>query len=639
MKRLKPKTWYIGFFLLIFFLALLNFNLALNFHFMYDDWGNLFYMVTKNSSGYVGQFDVHPGNYLTFLPLVPLFGVNPIPYNYFGLIVKIVIALCVGVFSATLLKDKKYFFIASIFYASYFGSEETYLFTTARNNALNIAAVCFSFTFFIKSYLNKDRKFFLGFIIALFLGFFADPARMMVIPPLLILWEFIERWQNKKLKQRDFLVRIGLVLIVSLVGILSTPLGRSIILPDANSPRGHIAQTLFSSEYYVNYFLGVGYLITSYFNIPLGIDQYFKTLIANTENIGKVFIALMWLVSIWRFFKKSSDSAFWFIVSIGIPVSLLLNWLAFPYIIAKAEHRYQAISSVFFVVLITYLLGKLRTKARVIALICFVILNLFINTRYIWNLNGIRAFERVEDYYVTQYSEIPPNAHPGIFILSGNSRMLSEQVYWASGGTVPYAFRKGIVDLNQMPSFAPDYDVGSKILCNELGKRPVVGEWIKQEKKISIDEVYGWEMDDRDFMRNTTDKARIKLAVLSSCLSKIQNLNVIDGLDLKATSYLPTIYTADKSGAGFLFNLSNNKPLDSLKISIELLDNGNLLETEKKDFLFKPMKEKLEKIDIEVIQNNSSKDVPTAKITVEACEKGCDANLNPPNMKTVYVQL
>lgn len=287
-------------------LALLQFSIALNFHFLYDDWGNLWYIWSGNTKEYSEQFDFHPGNYLTFIPAAYLFGTNPIPYNFLGLVSKIGAAFVVGFFAATLLKQKKAFYLSAILYAAYFGSMESYTFTTARNNVLNLVALLLAFTFFMRSYFNKFQKEFiasLGFIV---LSFFADPIRMIFVPFIFIGWEGLTRWYDKVLKSKEFIYRAVGVLAACLIGLITTKLGRSLFIQSDIVERQNILLSGTLVQYYQSPFLGLGSLIVSI--IDLKFIEWIQQVSRFTFQFGFVFLLFLIVTPVIAIIRKSKST-------------------------------------------------------------------------------------------------------------------------------------------------------------------------------------------------------------------------------------------------------------------------------------------------------------------------------------------
>lgn len=510
---------YAIFVCLVILISIFNFGYALNFHFYMDDWGNIWYVLTDNKSGYEGQFNIHPGNYLVFLPVIKLFGLNPIPYNYLGLCTKIILSLVIGFLALTLLKRKDAFFYATVLYASYFGSLESYMWATARNNAFNLLAVAATIIFYIKSYFSQKKFLFTLSMFFLFMGFFADPARMIFLPFLLIVSDFIQTWTKEKSLKKVIRFRLLIVFAVSLLGIFSTELGRSIILPGSQSQHGYIFKAFSDPSYFQNFLLGLGYLITSYFILP-------NELLANaiiptglTTAIGGVFLVSLVVIGLYNI-TKGKDINYGIFIPGGIILFLFLNWVAFPYLIPVIQHRYQVISSAFFIVFLTGIILKFK-KHSLKLLLLFIVMNLWQSFIIVSDWNSIRDFSKVQSLIDTQLNYIPKNAKPEMFVLQGNKRIVVEQLAWSAGGTIPYSIKYQINDVKNMPAFVADWTLITEVFCNKRGSKPVVGEWVKQEKSIDISNVYGFKVDDHERILDVTDDIRLQILGTSECSDKI----------------------------------------------------------------------------------------------------------------------
>ncbi len=551
----KHKLFFI-FFLIVVLLSLISFNYALGFHFWLDDWMNLWFVLNGHKEGYQGQFDIHPGNYVTFFSQVYLFGTEPLLYNWFGLVCKICLSFIVGLLAWVITKNKKSFYIGTLLYASYFGGMESFVFTTARNNLLNLGLVCFTIIFYLTgTYQNKNKLKGVG-LLFLFLSFLSDPARMVFLPMLLIVYEVVIWMRKRDESFSKALIRTSILIVVSLAGFFSTPLGTNL---GGQTSSGHFSEIFFISSNYYAFFTGLGDLIASYLHI-------FKPQpVAYSWIIGVLFI--IWLIawSLWQLFKNENIEVAIFLNSIWM--SLIINWLAFPYLIAVSQHRYQTISAAFFIVLVTMLLIKLKKKYLPV-LVLIIILNVIHSIGINHDWNTVRDYKKVQKLINVEMSYIPKNSNPQLLVLEGSPRIVSEGLGWTFGGSVPYSFSRNISSIDDVPSSAPTLEQNVEIFCNILGKRPVIGTWVTQTKPMDINNVYGFQVNDFEIMENNTDQVRMRILGYSKCIQKTPGKIISPGLELDYYLVSRELYTPGKSGIFLHWSLDENK-IDQLTIDYQ----------------------------------------------------------------------
>lgn len=541
------------FLLLVSLLSVVSFNYALYFHFWLDDWMNLWFVLNNHASGYRGQFDYHPANYVIFFLQAFLFGTNPLVYNWFGVFCKIIVSLIVGLLAWQITRTKKAFYIATLLYASYFGGQESYVFVTARNNLVNLSVVCLTLVFYLQSKYRGSRKLFWLSLVFLYVSFVSDPGRMIFLPVLMIAYEFL-RWIVKPeggFKQT--VLNCSLFLIVGVAGFLSTPLGLN---PGGQMQDGHFTKVFLSISNYQAFFTGLGDLLGSYLHLfsprPLAFSW-----VLGIFSLGGI---LLWSLSrIWK--KQNLEIA---VFSQSIWLFLLLNWLAFPYLISVSQHRYQTISAAFFMVLVTFfLLNMKKWLWPVVMLIILLHLIHSIAINYDWNT--VRNYSKTQKLINTQLAFIPFDSKPQMLVIEGNPRIVAEGIGWTFGGTVPYSFTRNITRLEDLPSSAPTFQQNTEIFCNELGRRPVVADWIDQRQPMDISQVYGFKVNDLEQLENNTDEYRMRILGHAGCISKKTGSQISDKIKLDYYVVSSQLYTKNTTGV-YLRWVINKQALNKLTI-------------------------------------------------------------------------
>lgn len=555
MFKSQKYKYYLSFVLLITLLSLLNLSLGLNFHFILDDWMNIWFVLAGDVKNFSTQFDYHPANYIVFLPFIYIFRDNPIPYNYLGLIAKIFASLTVGLMTAEITGKRKAFYFSAIIYASYFGAEESIVFTTARNNIANLILTCLTIYFYLTSFHTKNRIFLIFCLAFLFLTILADPIRMIFVPLLMIVFLFIVYFK-KNLTADLMFIKAILIIIVTIIALFSTVYGRQLFFPGQEVEKGFIYKSFSHTKDYPIFIINTGNLITSYFRIPLTSD-----VIPNVDRsaffIGILFVFFLIVYGIYNIIKGNIREGF-FIPS-GILLFLFINWLAFTYIVAPAHHRYQTISSAFFIALVTSLLLKITGNKKVFFITCLiVVINLFHSFLIIKYWDGIRNYNKVQHLINKQIEIIPQNSDPKLFTLQGSSRIVSEQFGWSFGGTVPYSFRKGLYNRNDIPSFSPDFSENSNIYCNLKNRRPVIADWTNQKEKMSISQVYGFKINDQERMENITDLVRMTILGESQCTLKTNLGEVSPGIYIENIVFSPELFTPKMVGVYVEWKIDNS---------------------------------------------------------------------------------
>jgi len=411
----------------------------------------------------------------------------------------------------------------------------------------------------------------------MFLTIYADPARSIALPLLLIVWEYFQSKDREIISYKNIAGKISILLGVIILGLLPTSYGRSILFTaDGNLQK--LIQALGNKSYTSNYLTSLGNLFGSFITHDVDFEGVIAKIFKSPEIVGVFLIIILFLLSAISVVKRWKNYAFFIISFLGVLLFLLPNWIAFPYMAVSASHRYQTLSSMFFLFIVFNLLIKTPKKILISLTITLIVINIFRSYQINRLEKAYRDYFTVKAIYDKQELEAPQDLSDSLFFFGGKPPL---SMLWAAGGTIPLSISRNISDINKLPAFTADIDLAANLVCSNDIKKQVIYDWFPMDKPIPIENVYAWRVNDSGRLENNTDEVRIKIAQMSECLKKDVNIKIFEDIKLNSIIRLNKLYTKDTQAVSFKWETPSDK--DS-KINIEYFiydsKTSNLLKKE-----------------------------------------------------------
>ncbi len=553
MKYIKKKVFSLIFLCILnVFLVNISFGKAKDYTFWRDDWlvvwAGRYYpsILNKEDAGRLRTVGATLHNWF-FIKVVGFDNAN---WQRTGMALKVINSLILFYLVLTLTSSAKVGFFSSVLYASSFGGLEAYSWT--RLVAFTLTIIMLAFIFYVKSYFQNKKKY---FILAILFSFFAvslDMWRSLGLLVVIPLWEILITFSKKTpYKIRNSLKRVSIYVISFIVfaGVISGAITISQKdIPGSSSVNQAIVARFLNKEKFSYFLISIGNLVRS----PLFPTMEEGSLSAGDNLsmiLGSVFLIITFVIS-WRFLKKRSPNLVLpLVLMVWILVFYFPNWFYEPFISLGATHRYIAISAVAFYILIILLLNKIKFSASILSVTLLVLLNMNNSIKITDHAYLIRGREVVDLLWDKIVSTVPPGEVKSVFVIWGEHYLRGYVFDWS--GPYPYAFKRGIRSLWDFPILV-NKETAASLVCDPETKIPywgVGGGTQRAGEATKIDKIYGWYIGNSGILEDKTDFIRGEVAKLATCMFRKENILVLPNLSVQSINLVERLSVkGDKSG-------------------------------------------------------------------------------------------
>lgn len=482
--------WYIGFLnkpvilipLLTIF-SLVSFWRILSFNFFQDDYQFLWYALFHPLNHFI-TFR-HPGTPLEALVFTYIFGLNPLPWEIIGIVIKVTAAYLTGIFLYRITYSKLAGILAGVFFASSYAGLYAIDAFNYHVPALASIFILLSLIYLVKS-VQINTKDFILFITFFLFATFLDPAR--VLPTIIFIPLFILLFQKSKNfgTVKKYLIKSFIVFII--IGVPLTLLWYTKATTNVSSQleiflRGMITKPSFmitKTKDIGNYFATISNMFFDpIYGLSVNPPKY------ETANYLRLFGLLgfslfaLWIVGLIYFLRKK-------IVTIGI-LSLFLFWtflfylpnfLQEPRAPMTSINHYLFISSIGYICFIAYLLSRVSKRWITITIaILFIVINIYKSNVFLYQQLPFRSASLAQNAWNTILQSVQQSRKGQVFLFVGNS-------YWAGYSIMsfgPYHFLLSRNDPRQedLPVFTTDEKFVVDLLCSS---------------RVTLSQIYTWNV-------------------------------------------------------------------------------------------------------------------------------------------------
>ncbi len=503
-------------FCLIVVLSFLSCYKSFRYGFWRDDWVLIWQALYDRANFLKWILGIrHPGEIFNTYALAPIFGQQVLLWQYFGFILKVLVSLVSSFVLYSLIGSKKGAFISSLLIASSFIGLEGYNWISARLNVYVLLVCLIATLFYIESKKMSSIKYYIYSLIFLIFGMFMEPGRVIFLPFVLISWEItVGRIENSIFKFIN-LIRMVFIIIATLAGALTTSYGRTLLYGGTS---GYIQNLQKDNSAFLRFFYSLSNLILIYIKgirESAGLSTGFNRFDA---YIGLLLVVLLILSGLFMFVKKEKNLPVFVVSSLWLLLFFAPGWISDMSVSLSESSRFFTISSVGFTWILTLIVLKFSPKICIVVTILLIFTNLLFSNKIQSSNYNIRSFEIANNFYRTQQKYVSGLGTPLIFIVTGDNILKGYIFDWGTDGSVQFSYARSIKQIEKIPIYGIDYKLAAKLICEKNVNRPFINEWGLQTDKVTIDEVYGWNLNKDGNLDQTIDKTRIKVAHEGDCL-------------------------------------------------------------------------------------------------------------------------
>ncbi len=491
-------------------LVFITFWQVLLFGFWIDDWpllwGSLYHLPA------IIRFFDHPISPIQFFILSHIFGTQSIFWYIYLLLLRVIVSYLVSIFAYKVTNSRLVGFLGGVFFAcSYAGFQVVNTPSSSAPLVISIPLLL-SLIMFIK-FLQGNKK-----LIWLTGGFFAiaflfDPARALAV---CFIFPFLFLFLGKSIpKQIKFFQRH--ILKIGLVGAcIGIPLFLVYFLVFKHDSQVAFAISgLFIHPLYIlsklnrvgNFFATIGNL---FIGLVVPMKQNYMDVGVYTRffGIAGVIVFFLGIGSIYGYFKNHSKTmgliGFFILWTFFFYIP---NFLSEPRAPMAGPNRYLFLSSIGFVLLISYLISRIQKKWLVILLsTIFVLLNIYRAHALLAFSATFREAKIINTIWAEINKEVLPNSIDTIFIFSGEEPWLTQDVFYSQLG--PFLLtRKTQNNFDSFPIvMRNDMTQVLSHLCN-VSSFPS-SQNVQIREQIPLSHVFAWEVVSPGVLINKTEIAR-----------------------------------------------------------------------------------------------------------------------------------
>lgn len=476
--------------LLLGLLVLFTYGKVLDFTFWKDDWGYFWTLI--NHIPY-RVFLLHPGTPLEFLLFIPLFGTNVIWWQAAGLVLKLTSAVAVFSMTDALTNSRRAGYIAGIVTATAVFGMDAVGWTSSHVLMLNVICLCFGFSFFIRALDEqgeKDRK---AAVIWFLLALFVDPGRNSILFLLVLLYMvlFQKKLPGDKRVNVAAVTLVGLggiaciVIIVGSLFVTGTPLG-NFIIGNIQHPMRLLGKTYVVAKFFHTFgVMAVGWLsrIPEFDNTV----EYQRIL----SRIGFLFIGLVGFLGWW---KRHTGEGKIVLFCLGwMVLTYVPNWLFEPRLAIGVTHRYMLVSSVGFLILLSYAVSQLKyIWLTILCVIGFSVSNILMSHTVLISYEKERSRETT-DAILSFMDAHTRKTSPMLVLVTGTHPIIHPALYYSM--PAPLGIVEGKKTIKDLPLSireftGTNYDEVLSRICTIPVTREAFGRSVSYEQGIRLPDVY-----------------------------------------------------------------------------------------------------------------------------------------------------
>lgn len=504
---LATNNIYFFIFLVIVF-SFLTFWRVLTFDFLRDDWG--FLWATQYHPGLPLAWNLHPGTKYEDFLLFPLFGWHAFYWQAFGIFLRILAALSFSALLWGFFRSRKITILGGLFFAVNFIGLETVSWSSVHVGAADIIFMCLGFYFWTEYVRFQRIALYCASIIMCCLAVISDPARVILILPIILLFSFLYWWINPNRNLRKS--RLWMVSLSVLCVVVSATF---LLFSSAKNYGGvsilHTA--LQNPEKIKNFFASLGNLFFGWFvQIPeMGslASGYTWTGMAACFLLLNITLVSCYIALV----KKSRYAMFIFIMTLWIIVFYFPNWLFDRNLIVAGTHRYLSIAGVGYIAILTVLVSLFKNKYMLVTVASIIILcNIWTSNRILLQESSYRD-QSISNYLWNNIiHDVPSNGKDSVFMYLGSDYIRGSLLDFS--GAMPFAVAKKIKNTHDIPIPTANDAIILNLLCQHDFLRPSVTRWEIQKNPIPISHIYAWEVNNRK-ITNVSIRERKRLTNLS----------------------------------------------------------------------------------------------------------------------------
>ncbi len=512
MNIIHPNNRYVEYGLYfgsIVILTLFTYHSVLSFTFWKDDWFLLW--AARFHLDKFGIYWIHPATVFEFFVLQKIFGLYPLYWQIFGLVLRVCSAISIMIMISKLTKVRFIGFMSGVLFATTpIGSESTG-WASGRAAIYVVLFLCFGIYFLLEFLDKKDLKNVFATAMLLMLGFISDPLR--AIPVFLIIAIIVLKEIHMKIER----TKIYLLSTIFICGILvfgfffrSFIAGTKIISfisTNLNNPARmmnglHVFGNYFNSLF--NLFL-TGFVYQNHEISELG-HGYYNKLYA---YIGfGVIIILLYIFT--RSVERRRKYRFELLFLLWIILFYFPNWFFEPRLIVTDVHRYLVLSSVGLVGLLSCLVYKIRSQSiQIILLSALIVSNITATHDRLAYVAPFRNTKVVEAVWASITNSIPDSSRRNIFMFSGEEPFKTNVIHIF--GQFAYVLHKNIRDENLVPFIVPDSTNALFLLCNNRTGVSGNADIQVQISSLDVSSVYAWSVKNSGTVQDISEQERSKL--------------------------------------------------------------------------------------------------------------------------------
>lgn len=515
MDSSKFKT-RIAFFGLVCILAFLSLRLALLFDLRSEEFLSLWYPYHGliNETFRTTLYEDHPVSVYQDLLFIRFFGFEPFYWHMVGILLKIINSLLVALIIWKLTLSKKAAIYSGLIFASSVVGLASYVWLSEQAPAIEIIPMLLGFFFWLRSFGERilNYKYLLSVIFFL-LAIHGSLGRGVVIVPLAILYDLLLLTQNpQKSIFLNVLLRGGISSLFSLAFIFFTEM-TSHTISSADAVTSFFDYLLkYPTQAFLNFLYGIGPLVIGWFT-PLW-ESGGQTNKDTLSLIGGILLTITILAIGVSRIRRKDKSIFLFLL-FWIPANYFIGWLLREMyrgvFLPGTSHRYLLIPSIGLVGILGFVLSKFRVRTSIFLLLFILIINVARSIQILTQQLPYQSYKNHKLFWDMVDREVPRKYEGSlIFYFASYEPIMSELAYTQS---VPFATRRGINKVNEVPITTQDRELVKILLCkNNLEVKNILDYGITkdgirlQKNPVPLNNLYVWTYKDNSFINITAEQ-------------------------------------------------------------------------------------------------------------------------------------
>lgn len=489
----------------------------LNLHFWKDEWSRLWMAHYKpylllNLLGLPN----HPGLAIEEMLLEPIFGLNPFYWQLFGLLLKILASLSVGLIVLVTSHSQKVARVAGMFFAVSVIGIESFTGVIAHSSALIIIFFGVGFYYWVLSSQRNNILIFIASLSFLIISFLISPARAAALPLLLLIWDILTITRDFKAKTflklyvvKWFIFLLFIFLIFSLFHGENSSLGSELV------KKTNIISSHFSSLN--NFFASIGNLNLAWI-IPIPETAGLSTPTFLNLTASFLFFIFSGIV-LFKFLRRRTlelqNQLFFFLF---IPLTYLPNWWFYNYITLGASYRYLTIASIGIAFLVAIFITSFNKKYYLFLLLLVLGLNILYTNMLISSQLPYRSVVSVNKVWEQIDNIVPQGETDVIFVFTGKDPNRLMLLDWSS--IYPFAIRRNINNLINAPIVLYQEETIRKMLCGEKVNLDNGIEGYTHNNKTPLSHLYAFRLDQGNIIDESAGLRNIFQSQINCSLEK-----------------------------------------------------------------------------------------------------------------------